>query len=146
MMGIYLTALERTDTVARYIDQTQEKERCIHVVSARFDRVATSFLSIRFLFCQLLPLSEDRPSLNALTMRTKLEHPPRRSYSLSFSGRRSWSLEHPPRLPPLSPYPPPPLNILRCASFKVLSLSLSPSLLAHSHTFKKGREYNTLYY
>ena len=43
-MRIYLTALERTDTVVRFIDQTQEKERCTYAESSRFDRVATSFL------------------------------------------------------------------------------------------------------
>ena len=53
MIGIYLTALERTDTVARYIDRTQEKERYTHAESTRFDRVATSFLSIHFLYLYL---------------------------------------------------------------------------------------------
>ena len=32
-MGIYLIALKRTDTVARYIDRSQEKERCTHAES-----------------------------------------------------------------------------------------------------------------
>ena len=55
-MGIYLTALERTDTVVRYIDRTREKERCIHAENTRFDRVATSLFLIPFsylyLFCK----------------------------------------------------------------------------------------------
>ena len=46
-LEIYLTALERIDTVARYIDRSQEKERCTHVENTRFDRVATSFLPTR---------------------------------------------------------------------------------------------------
>ena len=54
-MGIFLTALRRTDTVARYlyIDRTQEKERCTHAESTRFDKVATLFLPIRFLYSYL---------------------------------------------------------------------------------------------
>ena len=39
--------------ISRYMDRTQEKERCTHAESRRFDRVATSFLSIRFLYLYL---------------------------------------------------------------------------------------------
>ena len=38
------------NTVARYIDRTQGKERCTHAESTRLDRVATSLLLIRFAY------------------------------------------------------------------------------------------------